>query len=80
MVRINIARASVDTDYLLKVVEDFSDRESMMPYIIMNQKTINALLETCGDRIIVDDDGGYHFLDYRVLVNPSLHFGDVDIR
>ena len=78
--RINIARTSVDGDYLLEVAENFSNREALMPYIIMNQKTINTLMEKCGDKVVVDDDGGYHFSDYRVLINPGLHFGDVDIR
>ena len=79
-VRINIARTSVDANYLLEAVEDFGDREALMPYIIMNQKTINTLMETPDNKIVVDDDGGYHFQDYRVLVNPGLHFGDVDLR
>jgi len=80
ILRINIARTSVDANYLLEQAEHFGDREALMPYIIMSQKTINVLMEVCGDSIKVGDDGGYHLNDYRILINPSLGFGDVDIR
>ena len=78
--RINIARTSVDPVYLLEQAEDYGNREAVMPYLIMNQKTINKLIEACGDQIHVDDDGSYTIEDYRILINPGLHFGDVDIR
>ena len=78
--RINIAKTSVDADYLLEQAEDYGNREAVLPYLIMNQKTINKLMEVCGDQIHVDDNGAYTFDDYRLLINPSLGFGDVDIR
>lgn len=76
--RINIARTSVDADYLLEQAEDYGSREALLPYLIMNQKTVNKLMEVSD--VQVDDNGAYTIGDYRVLINPGLHFGDVDIR
>lgn len=78
--RINIARTSVDPDYLMETAEDYGNRESINPYIIMSQKTLNKLMEACGNKIIVSENGSYEIDNYKILINQDLHFGDVDIR
>lgn len=78
--RINIAKASVDADYLMNETEKYEARQAIMPYLIMSQKTVNKLIETVPDRIKVTDRGVYEFDDYMILINANLNFGEVDIR
>lgn len=78
--RINIAKTSVDADYLMNETEKYEARQAIMPYLIMSQKTVNKLIETVPDRIKVTDRGVYEFDDYMILINANLNFGEVDIR
>lgn len=78
--RIYIARSSVDVKYLIEEAENYEEREAINPYIIMNEKTLNKLMENDESDVRIDKHGGYEIGDYKILINQDLPFGDVDIR
>lgn len=77
--RVNIIEQVMNDKYLLKVAEEFAVREALQPYLIMSEKTMLAL-EDARNGSVVSDKYGYEFMDYKILINNNLSFGDVDIR
>ncbi len=73
--RINILEHKISDSKLEEEANKFADREAMMPYLIMNKRTFTALQNK-----VVCSDESLEFLDYKVLLNEDLRFGDVDIR
>lgn len=78
--RINITINSVNEAYLENEADKFASREAMMPYLIMSKATLNKLTSIAKDSVMFCDDGTCEFKDYKILINESLRFGDVDIR
>lgn len=78
--RINITINSVNETYLESEADKFASREAMMPYLIMSKATLKKLMAIAKDSVVCCDDGTHEFKDYKILINESLRFGDVDIR
>ena len=77
--RINIIKQVMDDDFLIRTAEEFATREALQPYLVMSERTMFAL-EDVKTGNIVSNNNGYEFMDYKILINNNLSFGDVDIR
>lgn len=76
--RVNILKIDVSDSKLEEAARNFEDRETMMPYLIMNKRTFGELEKK--DIIVQTDKGGHEFCGWDVLINDNLSFGVVDIR
>ena len=77
--RINIIKQEIDGDYLCKTAGEFAVREAVRPYLIMSTHTLAAIKKTNDDRFYECGDD-CAFVDYKILINNVLSFGNVDIR
>ena len=78
--RICILENKISDTKLEEEAEKFESREAMIPYLIMNTQTFCALRKIRDSDIVACNNGSMEFLDYKILFNEDLRFGDVDIR
>lgn len=78
--RICILENKISDTKLEEEAEKFESREAMIPYLIMNTQTFDALRKIRDSDVVACNNGSVEFLDYKILFNEDLRFGDVDIR
>ena len=74
--RINILKYIADTDYLRQKATDFGEKESVLPYLIMSNHTLDLIK----DKVDVFSDRQMLFQENTILINDMLPMGDIDIR
>lgn len=78
--KIIIAKTTLDMEYLIDCILSVEDEMSVIPYIIVNQQTLDEIAREDTTGVFTATNGSYEYRGYPVLIDKNLRYGEVELR